>query len=91
MGRTISKPLIKFEPNDPTMAHLKWYDVRKGEQYCGCILAAFELYLVGWLFIMKAQRHVNEIQLSQNIRSRSGVLRLGDTPAIINLGFPVKN
>lgn len=46
MGRCVLTPLVKLNGQGPPSPRLLWYDVERGNEYGGEILAAFELYLV---------------------------------------------
>ena len=46
LGRTTAYPMVKLDPSDPRTPVLQWYSIKKGEQYGGELLAAFELMLV---------------------------------------------
>lgn len=52
MGRTRAVPLVKLDHSEDAHAVLQWYPVTKGSQAGGELLAAFELYLVCWFFII---------------------------------------
>ncbi|XP_048584840.1 myoferlin isoform X2 [Nematostella vectensis] len=45
MGRCVVKPLVKLNGQGPPAPRLLWYDVERGDEYGGEILAAFELFL----------------------------------------------
>jgi len=46
MGRCTMTPLVKLNGQGPPAPRLLWYDVHRGNEYGGEILAAFELFLV---------------------------------------------
>jgi len=46
MGRCTMTPLVKINGQGPPSPRLLWYEVERGNEYGGEILAAFELFLV---------------------------------------------
>ena len=49
LGRTKACPMVKLDPSDMRTPVLQWHDIKKGQQYGGELLAAFELFLVSSL------------------------------------------
>ena len=47
LGRTKCHPMVKLDPNDARTPVLQWYEITRGKEDGGELLAAFELYLVG--------------------------------------------
>ncbi|XP_028412829.1 myoferlin-like isoform X1 [Dendronephthya gigantea] len=45
IGRTIVKPTVKLNGSQPPSPQLLWYDITKGDEDAGEMLAAFELFL----------------------------------------------
>lgn len=50
LGRTKAQPMVKLDPSDARMPVLQWYDITRGNESGGELLAAFELFLVRLLF-----------------------------------------
>ena len=46
LGRTKAYPMVKLDPTDGRTPVLQWYTIKKGAQYGGELLAAFELFQV---------------------------------------------
>ena len=47
IGRSIVKPTVKLNGAEPPSPQLLWYEIEKGGEDGGELLAAFELFLVG--------------------------------------------
>lgn len=45
LGRTYASPLVKLDPNDARSPVLQWYEIKRGKDDGGELLAAFELFL----------------------------------------------
>ncbi|EDO36863.1 predicted protein, partial [Nematostella vectensis] len=60
MGRCVVKPLVKLNGQGPPAPRLLWYDVERGDEYGGEILAAFELFLVSITKVQNASKRGND-------------------------------
>lgn len=47
LGRARAQPMVKLDPSDARMPVLQWYDIKRGNEDGGELLAAFELFLLG--------------------------------------------
>ncbi|XP_033757648.1 myoferlin-like isoform X3 [Pecten maximus] len=47
LGRARAQPMVKLDPGDARMPVLQWYDIKRGNEEGGELLAAFELFLLG--------------------------------------------
>ena len=53
MGRTTAHPMVKLDPGDARSPVLQWYEIKKGRDSGGELLAAFELFMVSYcLYIL---------------------------------------
>lgn len=46
LGRAKAHPMVKLDPGDARSPVLQWYEIKKGKDHGGELLAAFELFLV---------------------------------------------
>ena len=46
LGRCEAQPMVKLDPSDARMPVLQWYEIKRGSESGGELLAAFELFLV---------------------------------------------
>ena len=46
LGRCEAQPMVKLDPSDARMPVLQWYEIKRGSESGGELLAAFELFLL---------------------------------------------